>query len=161
MTTLKNKLVDKLGRIPEQVRGNLYRNGHSFYTVAQDGCTIRNTERQKNQYKLSWDDSLEAYDWVDSVLSSDDPAAKRLAEAVAYVYRLSDLEITSVGIGDYCLVALGDEEGYTISITWKDGYYCLASFETGDEYHAGTAEGAVARAAAMYEAIKQVRRWEA
>lgn len=161
MTTLKNKLVDKLGEIPEQVRGNLYRQGHSFYTVAQDGCTIRNTERQKNLYKLSWDDSLEAYDWVDSVLSSDDPSAKRLAEAVVAIYRLTDMEVTSVGVGDYCLVALGDEEGYTIAITWKDGYYCLESYETGEEYRAGTAQGAVARAVHMYEHIKLVRSWEA
>lgn len=161
MTTLKNKLVDKIGDVPEQVRGNLYRHRHSFYTVAEDGCTIRNTERQKNQYKLSWDDRLEAYDWVDSVLSSDDPAAKRLAEAVVAVYRLTDMEITSVGISDYCLIALGDEEGYTIGITWKDGYYCLESYETGDEYRAGTAEGAVTRAAWLYEGIKQVRSWEA
>lgn len=159
MTTLKNKLVDKLGLIPEQVQGSLYRLGRSFYEVDSKGCTIRNTERSRNTFKLLWSDSPEVYDWVASVLTSDDPNARKLAAVIAEVYRTTKMEVNSVGLGAASLIALGDKKGYTVSIRWSEGYYRLESYETGDEYDAGTPEGAVIRASLMYDHIKVARKW--
>lgn len=164
MSTLKNKLVDKLAQVPEQVSGNLYRNGRSFYTVAKEGVTIRNTERQRNQHKLSWSDCSETYDWVEAVLESDDPQAKKLAKVIPLCYQTEELRVFSVGVGERACVALGADwadGGYTVGITHEDGYYRLFCYHTGDTYAAGTAEGVIARAQLMQAHHRKVLQWEA
>ena len=154
MSTLKNKLVDKLGTVPEQVGPNLYRHRESFFLVSKCGVIVRNTERTKNSLKLSWSDSLEAFDWVSAVLSANDPNARKLAAVVPLLYKDTLLEVVSCGLGDETLLAIGDvmDKDYSIFMTHKDGYYRIQCHVTGDEYVAGTPQGAVDRAVLMRQA---------
>lgn len=154
MSTLKNKLVDKLGTVPEQVGPNLYRYRESFFFVSKCGVIIRNTERTRNTLKLSWSDSLEAFDWVSAVLSANDPNARKLAAVVPLLYKDTLLEVVSCGLGEETLLAIGDvmDKDYSIFMTHNDGYYRIQCHVTGDEYVAGTPQGAVDRAVLMRQA---------
>jgi len=148
MTNLQEQLVDKLGAIPEHVKGGLYRYGHTFYAVEADGVTLTDTERMANKLKLSWSEPLEVFSWVDAILSSDDPAAVDLARLIQCVYSDALLEVTAVGTSPDGLVAMSrfGDSGYAVSATYTDGYFRLVCHATGDEYVAGTPEGAAYRA---------------
>jgi hypothetical protein len=151
MSTPDKKLVDKIGQVPEHVNNALYRYGHTYYTLEDDGATLRDTEREANALKLSWDEPIEVFSWVEALLSSDDAAAVELAKVIPHIYSENLLEVISVGTSPSGLIALSEwhDKDYAVSIEYRDGNYSLYCYRTGDEYVAGTPEGAAYRAGWM------------